>query len=159
MVGVKAVDPINVNSVSNVSEGIYQIRIYPKSENSEFSETTAFSIENAYKSQNEAEAVIDIKKEDTVVRVDPLNAPCIVTIREAMLGEYEFPVESKKYLYCNGKRLSERSFVFSTEDPNLYFELNGFLNGEDTFLFLKLEVILLSRETALAVEKSVKKIF
>ena len=159
MMGVKAVDPINVNSVSNVSEGIYQIRIYPKSDSSEFSETTAFSIENAYKSQNEAEAVIDIKKEDTVVRVDPLNAPCIVTIREAMLGEYEFPVESKKYLYCNGKRLSERSFVFSTEDPNLYFELNGFLNGEDTFLFLKLEVTLLSRETALAVEKSVKKIF
>lgn len=157
--GVKVIDPLNKGNVSSVSDEIYQFRIYPGGETGEFSEETSYVIENAYKTHEEAEATIAVMKNDAVIRIDPLNAPCLVTIREAMLSEYEFPIENKKLLLCNGKRLSDNSFIFSTSDPNFYFNLNGFIHNEDTFLYLKLEVKKLSEDTAAAVEKSVKKLF
>ena len=100
-----------------------------------------------------------VHKENSVMRVDPLDAPCLVTVREAKLGEEDFPVESKKYVLSNGVRIGKNNFVFNTADPNLYFNTDGFIHDEDTFLYLELEVIPLAADTAEAVSKNIKKFF
>lgn len=158
-IGYVSYNPIMGETPVQKNDSIYKFRIYPGGINAEFSEDTAFDIADAYKSENMAEALIPVMKEDKVIRIDPVDSPCIVTIREAMLGEAEFPVDNKKYLIVNGKRLGADSFIFSTDDPNMYFDLDGFVHDEDTFLFVRLEVVPLSKDTAVSVEKSVKKLF
>lgn len=157
--GVRTVNPVDLAVMINDNSGIYRFRVYPGGSSQEFSEETSYFIEDAYKSENIAEAVIAVGVDDTVIRIDPLDSPCLVTVRNAMLGEAEFPVENKKYLVSNGKRAGENTFVFSTSDPNLYFDLRGFIHDEDTFLYVKLEIYPLPEDTASNVEKSIKKLF
>ena len=157
--GFTSLNPITGDCTKKKDNGIYKFRIYPGGSAAEFSEDTAYDVLDAYKEDNMAEALISVMAEDKVIRIDPLDGPCIVTVREAMLGEAEFPVENKKCLICNGKRLGVNSFIFATADPNMYFDLDGFVHNEDTFLFVKLEIIPLSADTAANVEKSIKKFF
>ena len=88
-----------------------------------------------------------------------MNAPAIVTIKEAKLEELDFPVDSKKYLLSNGKRIGKNVFVFDTNDPNFYFNVDGFVHEEDTFLYVEFEVVPLKSEVATAITSNIKKFF
>ncbi|MBR5945312.1 MAG: hypothetical protein IKZ94_10245 [Lachnospiraceae bacterium] len=139
--------------------GIYKVMIYPGKGESEFSEETAYECKDAFEDERIAKITAAVYKENSVMRVDPLDAPCLVTIREAKLGEEDFPVDSKKYVLSNGVRIGKNNFVFNSADPNLYFNVDGFIHDEDTFLYLELEVIPLAADTAEAVSKNIKKFF
>ncbi len=157
--GFGSFNPLSSSVKINNNSKIYKFRIYPGGSHGEFSEETAFDIKDAYISDTQAEATIPVMIEDLVMRVDPLNAPCIVTILEAKLGEADFPVDSKKYVVSNGKRAGKETFIFKTQDPNLYFNIGGFFHNEDTFLYLKLDIIPVSELTAGNLEGNIKRIF
>lgn len=157
--GRKSINPIEISKRMDDQSEIYKCQIYPGGSHGEFSEENSFFMEEAYKSEKLCEITAPVAIEDNVLRVDPLNSSCLITIKEAKLGECDFPIESKKYLVSNGKRLSKDTFVFSTNDPNLYFNMDGFIHNEDTFLYLNMEVIPLPLSTALAVTDNIKKLF
>ena len=157
--GVKSVNPIPLVGKIKDDSGIYKVMIYPGKGEGEFSEETAYECKDAFADEKTARVTAAVFKENSIMRVDPLDAPCLVTIREAKLGEEDFPVDSKKYVLSNGVRIGRNNFVFSTSDPNLYFNIDGFIHDEDTFLYLELEVIPLAADTAEAVLKNIKKIF
>ena len=157
--GVKSVNPIPLVGKIKDDSGIYKVMIYPGKGDGEFTEETAYEIKDVYVDEKTAHITATVCKENSVMRVDPLDAPCLVTIREAKLGEEDFPVDSKKYVLSNGVRIGKNNFVFATADPNLYFNVDGFIHDEDTFLYLELEVIPLAPDTAEAVSKNIKKFF
>lgn len=157
--GVKAVNPISLADKMSDDKGIYRFQVYPGGNTGEFSEDTSFVIKEAYKSETVAEATVPVCIEDSVMRVDPLDGPCIIVIKEAKLGEVDFPVENKKYFKVNGKRLGDNIFVFPTSDPNMYFNIDGFVHNEDTFLYLNLELIPMPVYAASAVSDNIKKLF
>lgn len=157
--GFKSINPISLAGKINDDNGIYRFQVYPGGNTAEFSEETSFVIKDAYVGENFAEATVPVCIEDSVMRIDPLDSPCIVVIREAKLGEVDFPVENKKYFKVNGKRLGDNVFVFPTSDPNMYFNIDGFVHNEDTFLYLKLELIPMPSDAASAVSDNIKKLF
>lgn len=157
--GYKSINPVSLAGKLNDDNGIYKFQVYPGGNTAEFSEETSFVIKDAYVGENFAEAVVPVCIEDSVMRIDPLDSPCIVVIREAKLGEVDFPVENKKYFKVNGKRLGDNVFVFPTSDPNMYFNIDGFIHNEDTFLYLKLELIPMPSDAASAVSDNIKKLF
>ncbi|MBO4679977.1 MAG: hypothetical protein J5626_09920, partial [Lachnospiraceae bacterium] len=155
--GIKCVNPIPLVGKIRDDSSVYKVMIYPGKGEGEFSEETAYECKDAYVDEITAKVTAAVFKENSVMRVDPLDAPCLVTIREAKLGEEDFPVDSKKYVLSNGVRIGKNNFVFNTADPNLYFNVDGFIHDEDTFLYLELEVIKLASDTAEAVAKNIKK--
>lgn len=157
--GHKSVNPIPLIDKLRDNSGIYKFMIYPGGQTGEFSEETAYEYKDAYESERIASVTVPVLKEDRVVRIDPLDSTCIVVVREAKLAEVDFPVENKKYLFSNGKRLGKNTFVFDTTDPNLYFNMDGFIHDEDTFLYLKLEIIDLESDTADSITSNIKKFF
>lgn len=157
--GFKSIDPLKMQATIKDDKGIYIFKIYPGSPTGEFSENTAYVVSDAYVSDNLAKVNIGILEEENIMRVDPMDSPCLVCIRTAKLGELDFPFDNKKYVYSNGKRIGDRTFVFSTSDPNLYFDLTGFIHNEDTFLYLELEVTPLATDTAEAIAANIKRIF
>lgn len=157
--GRKSVNPIPLIGKIKDNSGIYKFRIYPGGKASEFSEETAFDIPEAYESDTVAKVTIPVTRDDKVLRVDPIDAACIVTIREAKLEELDFPIESKKFLATNGKRIGDDTFVFATSDPNMYFDFSGYIKDEDSFLYLNLEITVLSEDTAEKIVSNIKKFF
>ena len=155
----KTVDPIHKDKNKVDDKGIYKFKIYPGGNAGEFSEETAFLINDAYKSEKNAKALVPVALEDRVMRIDPIDAPCILKINECKLSENDFPIDSKKFLVTNGKRLSANTFLFNTNDPNMYFNIEGVSSGEDTFLYLDLDLTVLDPETAEAVSNNIKKFF
>ena len=157
--GLKSVNPIPLVGKIKDNSSIYKVMIYPGKGEGEFSEETAYECKDAYVDETVAKITAAVGTDNSIMRVDPLDAPCLVTIREAKLGEEDFPVDSKKYVLSNGVRIGKNNFVFSTADPNLYFNVDGFVHDEDTFLYLELEVVPLAADTAEAVAKNIKKLF
>lgn len=157
--GFNVINPLDNKFTAKNNKEIYKFQIYPGGPNSEFSEETSWICKDAYTSESSAEVTAGVMAEDRVMRFDPLDAPCIVTIRECKLGELDFPFDNKKYVICNGKRVGKDTFVFSTSDPNLYFNLDGFIHDEDTFMYIKMDIIPVPTDTAKSIEDNIKKIF
>ena len=157
--GVKLINPFNPEENSTLDKEIYEVKAYPSDADEKFSEETAFVIKGAYDSETHAKALVPVAAGTGIMRIDPINAPSIVTIKEAKLEELDFPVDSKKYLLSNGKRIGKNIFVFDTSDPNFYFNVDGFVHEEDTFLYVEFEVTRLDAEVAKAVTSNIKKFF
>lgn len=157
--GFNVIDLKEGAGLSKEEKAVYKFRIYPETSEGGFSEESAYDVADAYKAREKASVTINVEKNVKQVRIDPLDAPCIVSIRECKLSEYDFPIEKQKYLYSNGKRLGERTFVFDTADPNLYFNFDGFLKDEDTFLFVEMDITPLKEDTARVIVSNIKKFF
>lgn len=157
--GIKCVNPIPLVGKIKDNSSIYKVMIYPGKGEGEFSEETAYECKDAYVDETVARVTASVAVENSIMRVDPLDAPCLVTIRDAKLGEEDFPVDSKKYVLSNGVRIGKNNFVFTTADPNLYFNVDGFIHNEDTFLYLELEVLPLAADTAETIAKNIKRFF
>lgn len=157
--GNKSVNPIPLAKNYLENQSIYKLRVYPSNPLGEFSEEKAYDYPNAFNPDNSAEILVNVTASTPIIRIDPLDKSCLVRVLEAFVGEQNFPVENKKLLTCNGKRLNKDSFIFNTNDPNLIFNLSGFDLKSGSYLSLKLEITPLSQETASAVVKSVKILF
>ncbi|MBO7600826.1 MAG: hypothetical protein J6S95_06730, partial [Lachnospiraceae bacterium] len=91
--------------------------------------------------------------------LDPLREACIVKITSADIDGNPYPVESKKFLLCNGRRIEDNIFVFPTNDPNLVFTLEGLARSEESLLNVTMEITRIPLETAISIAGSIKRIF
>ena len=157
--GFNVINPLKASLASKDKSGIYRFQVYPGGQTGEYSEENSYFIEDAYKSPTKAQALVAVMATDIELRIDPVNTPCIATLREVKLGELDFPFDNKKYVISNGKRVGKDTFVFSTDDPNLYFNLDGFVKGEDTFLYVDIDIIPIPADTARAISDNIKRLF
>lgn len=158
-IGMKIANPVKLMDRLNDPSGAYQFQIYPSNSDGSFSEETSYFYKDAYTGEENAEVSIPVTPSDRFVRVDPLRQACIVRITEASIDGNPYPVDSKKFLLCNGRRIGEDSFVFPTDDPNLIFTLEGLARSEESMLEIKMEITKLPLETAVKVFENIKRIF
>ncbi len=159
IIGKKILDPYPLINSMYGSGSDYRFRIYPAGPDNMFSEETAYDYEDAYDSENTAYVAVPISGNDRIIRLDPFENSCIVNITEADIDGNPYPVDDKKFLRVNGKRIGEKTFVFSTTDPNLEFVLEGLTRDENSLLNVKMEITKISPETAEIITKNIKRIF
>lgn len=159
MIGRKITSPYALVDKLDNPDGIYMFQIYPANPDGGFSEETSYYYKDAYQGENSAQVSVPVSPVNRFVRLDPLRSACIVQIIEADIDGNPYPVESKKFLLCNGRRVGEDTFVFPTDDPNLVFTLEGLARSEDSLLNVKMNITKLSLETAVNLAENIKRIF
>lgn len=159
MIGKKIVNPISLAEKFSNPVGIYQFQIYPGESDGSFSEETSYFYKDAYQSETMASVSVPVSSGDRVIRLDPLREACIVTIKEADIDGNPFPVDSKKFIYANGRKIGKNTFVFPTNDPNIIFNLEGLVRSEESLLNVTMEIIRMPLETATKVFENIKRVF
>ncbi|MCQ2519015.1 MAG: class I SAM-dependent methyltransferase [Lachnospiraceae bacterium] len=159
MIGKKISSPYEFIEKLSDSSGAYMFQIYPANFDGTFSEETSYFYDKAYTDDKSASVCVPISPEMRYVRLDPLRNYCLVRILEADIDGNPYPIDSKKFLLCNGRRIGSDSFVFATEDPNLVFTLEGLARNADSLLNVTMEITELTKETAEKISDNIKRIF
>ena len=135
------------------------IQIY-MDEGTGYSEDDSIFPEEQYDEKNTVTLTIEVPSSCKTLRVDPAFSPCLVTILDATWngasiedGTADISVEPG-----NGEWLSDDSFVFNSDDPNIEFDLSSSRLSvkENNKLVLKLLTTLVPKNAADAVAASVK---
>ncbi|MCQ2522704.1 MAG: hypothetical protein MJ123_00070 [Lachnospiraceae bacterium] len=156
--GYKKFDPYKLAGKSSDTESFYKFQVYRQSDG-EFSESSSFFYDDAYPSENSAVVDIDLSADERMVRLDPLMDSCIVIVKECTYNGIKFPVEDKKSLIVNGKRVDGNSFVFAGNDPNMVFVLDKLPKQAMNKLHVEMEIMRISEEAAGKVSSNIKKFF
>lgn len=159
MIGKKISSPYELIEKLSDPSGAYMFQIYPSGADGSFAEDTSYFYEKAYLDDKSASVCVPISPEMRYVRLDPLRDACIVRITEADIDGNPYPVDSKKFLLCNGRRIGTDSFVFATEDPNLVFTLEGLARSQESMLNVSMEITRLSIDTAARIAENIKRLF
>ena len=159
IIGKKIVSPYALIDKLDNPEGTYMFQIYPSESDGSFSEETSYFYKDAYTGENGADVCVPISPSLRFVRLDPLREACIVKITNADIDGNPYPVESKKFLLCNGRRIEDNIFVFPTNDPNLVFTLEGLARSEESLLNVTMEITRIPLETAISIAGNIKRIF
>ncbi len=133
------------------------IQIY-MDEGEGYSEDSSIFPEEQYDEKNIVNLDIRVSGNCNVVRVDPAFAPCIVTILDASWNDKQIS-DNSCYIDIhpvNGEWISDDSFVFNTDDPNIEFGLsdNRLSVQERNHLKLTLLTTLIPKNSADAVASS-----
>ncbi len=159
IIGNRIIDPYPVLSKLYSNDGAFKFQIYPANPDGSFSEDTSYFYENAYPNEKSASVSLPVSPAQRLIRLDPLRSSCIVTITRADIDGNPYPVDSKKFLLCNGKRVGNDTFIFETEDPNLVFVLEGLARSEDSLLNVEMNITQIPHETAALLAENIKRIF
>jgi hypothetical protein len=159
IIGNRIIDPYPVLSKLYSNDGAFKFQIYPANPDGSFSEDTSYFYENAYPNEKSASVAVPVSPAQRFIRLDPLRSSCIVTITRADIDGNPYPVDSKKFLLCNGKRVGNDTFIFETEDPNLVFVLEGLARSEDSLLNVEMNITQIPHETAALLAENIKRIF
>lgn len=159
MIGRKIIEPYEVLSKLSDTSGAYMFQVYPANPDGAFSEETSYFYDKAYINETSADVSVPVSPAQRLIRLDPLRESCIVKILEADIDGNPYPVDNKKFLLCNGRRIGNNAFVFPTNDPNLVFTLEGLARSEDSLLNVKMEITRVSLETAVLISENIKRIF
>ena len=92
-----------------------------------YSEDDSFFPEEAYDDNNIIRLDLRVSDECRVLRVDPAFAPCIVTIKDALwngkpISDSGVDIDIHP---VNGEWISDDTFVFNSDDPNIEFGLTS----------------------------------
>ena len=92
-----------------------------------YSEDDSFFPEEVYDDNNIIRLDLRVSDECRVLRVDPAFAPCIVTIKDALwngkpISDSSVDIDIHP---VNGEWISDDTFVFNSDDPNIEFGLTS----------------------------------
>lgn len=120
-----------------------------------FTEENSLHLHDAY--QNEKDVLIDITvpKSAGQLRIDPADMPCVVLIHKIIWNNKEVPL-NKNYLKSNGKKLADGYYLSPGADPNFRLKTNLLKNKAENHLLIKLEVIMLPKESNSSITKKLK---
>lgn len=125
-----------------------------------FSEENSYFVKVPYSDDGQIAITQTFARNVSIFRIDPCMDCCLVEIVNCKVNEKDFPLEDKRMFYTNGKQLKSKKFaVFATEDPNLYFEMEGMNLLETNVIEIEMNVTFLSKEAAQAMSEAVKRIF
>lgn len=148
--GIKSVNPVPMAKLLSQDNSVFIYQVYLSDATGQFSESNSYFDKEAYKTDSVTESMVVVNPTDKLLRIDPINAASIIRVLECRINDLDYPVENKKYLMSNGRRISSDSFVFDTNDPNMIFNLDGLVREESSFLYLKLSITRIDESIARA---------
>lgn len=132
-----------------------RIQIY-YDEGAGFSEDNSRYIPDVYVSDSTIDTNISFDGNVRALRIDPADMRCIVRINELTVNGVNV-FDKKRAVVTNGKEVTNRTFVFDTEDPNINIMTDMLdIKGENT-LHVNMELSPLSKELAEDISGAVKK--
>ncbi len=156
-IGRKVIVPKELAATSNAARPDDQIQIY-LDEGEGYSEDDSMFPEEQYDEKNTVSLDVRVDADCKTVRIDPAFAPCIVTILDATwngasISEGGADVEIRP---GNGEWISDDSFVFDSDDPNIEFVLTSSRLSiqERNHLVVKLLTTLVPKNAAEAIVNS-----
>lgn len=158
-IGNAVYDPVKLLETLSDHRDAYRFQVYEENSAGTFDEEHSYFIDGAYLSDDRAEVSIAFSGDANSIRIDPLMESCMVIIKECLVNGREFNIAGRKSLLVNGRRVSDDSFVFETNDPNMVFVMDGVSKTGTNSLDLKLEIIRLPGEAAQRIEKNIKHVF
>lgn len=123
-----------------------------------FSENDSEYVPDIYVEERHISTDINFNGNVKGLRIDPADFSCIVKINELVLNG-ENVLDNKKFIKTNGKTVKYGTYAFSTQDPNMVFELNEVLIKGENDLHIDMEVVPVSDDLAAEISNSVKKFF
>lgn len=125
-----------------------------------FSEEKSYFVKTPYDANGEITVSQTFDGNVAVLRVDPCMECCMVEVQRCRINGEDFLFNDKKRFYTNGKQLNPKNIaVFATEDPNLYFSMNGIKLLKTNVIEINMRVTFLPKEAAQAMAGAVKRIF
>ncbi len=158
--GRKTIVPKEIQKSAHAARPDDCVQIY-LDEGNGYSEDDSFFPEEQYDENNTI--YLDLRVSDTcrIVRVDPAFASCIVTIKDAKWNGK--PISDKSVDIdihpVNGEWISDDSFVFNSDDPNIEFGLgsNKLNVQERNHLELEFITTLIRKNSSDGVANSIRK--
>lgn len=112
-----------------------------------YSEEDSFFIKDAYAGEHRIRIAVKVDKDVRELRVDPAMDYCAVKIRKLLWNEKEMGI-GRKAVSTNGKRTGKGSYVFATQDPNLYIKAGSMAEAGENEMELELEIVRLPQDIA-----------
>ena len=157
-IGRKMIVPRELMAVDEVLRPDDCVQIY-LDEGNGYSEEDSFFPAEQYNDKNEIFLDIKVNEDCRTVRVDPAFAPCLVTILDAKwngkpIADSSCNIEIHP---VNGEWISDDTFVFNSEDPNIEFGLKGnnLSVQNKNHLEIALSTTLIPKNTAESIVESV----
>ena len=123
-----------------------------------FSEEASYYLPDVYTDEDTIEAKIFFDGNVTSLRIDPADRACMVKITELLINGQPISV-SKKTLQTNGRTVKDGTYIFSTTDPNLVFQVSALPRQGENIFEICMKLSPLSIEMAEDVVGSIKKLF
>ena len=125
-IGRKVIVPKELQTTATAARPDDCVQIYMDNGQG-YSEDESFFPEEIYDDNNEIHLDIKVSANCHVVRVDPAFAPCIVTISSATWNGKEIsdPNCDIGIHPVNGRWISDDSFIFNSNDPNIEFAIGN----------------------------------
>lgn len=140
------------------SEAVNRVQIYEDCGNG-FQEEESYFVPEAYQGENRILLELHVKKEVSVLRVDPAFSSCIVEIEEMSWNGESVPLEKNKLFAVNGRIAKPATMIFPTDDPNINIYLQDLKAEEDNILKLQMNIVRVPVSMAGKIAGSIKKIF
>lgn len=124
--GRKTIVPKELQGGADAARPDDCVQIY-LDEGNGYSEDDSFFPEETYDDNNTITLDLRVSDECRIVRVDPAFAPCIVTIKDALWNGKSIsdPGCDIDIHPVNGQWISDDTFVFNSDDPNIEFGLTS----------------------------------
>ncbi|CAI3633644.1 conserved hypothetical protein [Clostridium neonatale] len=127
-----------VEKIININKGyIYNVECYIQEENdNDFNELKSVIKPIQIGFNNIVNFDLTYFENIKTIRIDPINTNCLVQINRisGKIGEKDIQVN---ILGCNGVKISDSLYLFSHEDPQIFIDLKGKIDGiECNFKFL-----------------------
>lgn len=125
---------------------VNRIQIYPSDEKGNFSEATSYFAPGVCPFKEKTNITVSSEERSMLLRIDPCNVPCIVTIYELWIDNVKME-NIKRYLVTNGKNVGS-AFVFNSSDPNVIVNLKKFSGKGKHEVSLAIKVEPIDADTA-----------
>lgn len=138
-----------------------QIQIYiDKGEG--FSEENAFFLDELYDTDGTIEFVFSIPSETKKLRIDPCMTSCILKIQELSLNGEVLPITSPRFVTANGKLITDKesdtvTILFGTDDPGFEMNVADRVKSTGNDVLIRMQMTHVAMETAVLLEKELKK--
>ena len=157
-IGRKVIVPKELSKGADAARAADCVQVY-FDEGAGYSEDDSIFPEEQYDDNNIIELDILVDSRCKVLRLDPAFAPCMVTVIEAGWNGQSIEDGSADITLkpVNGEWITDDSFMFNTDDPNIEFDLtsSGLSIKEKNHLTVKLLTTMVPKNAADAIINSI----
>lgn len=146
LIGFRAMEPEKWLHKFDGSLKEEQVQVY-MDRGKGYCEEDSFFIRDAYAGEHRIRIAVKAGRDVRELRVDPAMDCCAVWIRKLLWNGKEMG-GGRKTVRANGKKTGKGSYVFATQDPNLYIKAGEMAETGENELELELEIVRLPQEMA-----------
>lgn len=134
-----------------------RIQIY-EDRGSGYQEEESYFVKDAYEGENRIRLELAVDGNVRMLRIDPAMDYCAVKMTELLFNGVKVEPNKKRVL-VNGRRMTDGSYVFATEDPNVNILIEDLDRKAENVLEVEMEIVRLPAAIAQDMAGAVKKLF